>query len=166
MIESFAPVLAAWPRDRQAAGMGRRAHPAGVAHRVVGRESLVLVCARDHPLARRRPPALARLLEYDWVLPPEGSYTRLAVDQLFLRAGLHGPRAAVTSMSFHTNLRLVAGSALLAVAPRAPAVALRDALQLALIPIDWQHEDTALVLVWREASLVNPALVALLGCFP
>lgn len=143
----------------------RQRLPDGVAHRVVGRESLVLVCAREHPLARRRKPGLAQLLEYDWVLPPEGSYTRLAVDQLFLRAGLRGPRAAVTSMSFHTNLRLVAGSGLLAVAPRAPAVAMRDALGLALVPIDWLHEDTALVLVWREASLANPALGALLDCF-
>ena len=139
--------------------------PAGVAHRIVGRESLVLASGRGHPLARRRKPPLAALLDYDWVLPPEGSYTRLAVDQLFLRAGLRGPRAAITSMSFHTNLRLVAGGELLAVAPRAPAVALRDALALTLFPLDGRGEDTALVLAWREANLGNPALVTLLGCF-
>ncbi len=143
----------------------RQRLPEGVAHRNVGRESLVLACGRGHPLARRRKPALAELLDYDWVLPPEGSYTRLAVEQLFLRAGLRGPRAAVVSMSFHTNLRLVAGGDLLAVAPRAPAVALRDALKLSLFPMDWPGEDTALVLVWREANLGNPALVALLDCF-
>ena len=65
--------------------------PEGVAHRTVGHESLVLVCGRRHPLARRRKPALALLREYDWVLPPEGSYTRLAIEQLFMRAGLKGP---------------------------------------------------------------------------
>lgn len=144
----------------------RQRLPSGVAHRIVGRESLVLVCGRGHPLAGRRQVRLAQLLAYDWVLPPEGSYTRLAIDQKFLRAGLRGPRAAVTSMSFHTNLRLVAGSELLAVAPRAPAVAMRAALGLTLFPMDWLHEDTALVLVWREASLANPALGALLECFP
>lgn len=139
--------------------------PQGVAHRAVGRETLVLVCGRNHPLARRRKPALAELGQYDWVLPPEGSYTRLAVEQLFLRAGLRMPRAAVTSMSFHTNLRLVAEGDLLAVAPRSPAHAMREALQLSLLPLDWGREEAAITLVWREASLANPALVALLDCF-
>ena len=30
---------------------------------------------------------------------------------------------------------------------------------------DWRREDTAVTLVWREASLGNSALVALLECF-
>jgi molybdate transport repressor ModE-like protein len=139
--------------------------PKGVAHRTVGHDTLVLVCGRKHPLARRRKPALELLSRYDWVLPPEGSYTRLSVEQLFLRAGLKGPRAAITSMSFHANLRLVAEGSLLAVAPRAAALAVRDVLDLVLFPIDWGRDDTALTLIWREASLGNPALVALLECF-
>ena len=139
--------------------------PAGLAHRTVGHEGLVLVCGRRHPIARRRKPALARLLEYDWVLPPEGSYTRLTIEQQFLRAGLRAPRAAITSMNFYTNLRLVADGSLLAVAPRSAALAMREALDLVLFPIDWGREDTAVTLIWREASLANPALVALLECF-
>ena len=139
--------------------------PAGIAHRTVGQESLVLVCGRRHPIARRRKPAPAQLREHDWVLPPEGSYTRLSIDQLFLRAGLTGPRAAITSMNFHTNLRLVADGTLLAVAPRSAALAMREALGLVIYPLDWGREDAAVTLVWREASLGNPALVALLECF-
>ena len=139
--------------------------PAGVLHRNVGEESLVLVCGRAHPLARRRAPSLAALREHDWVLPPEGSYTRLTIDQAFLRAGLPGPRAAITSMNFHTNLRLVADGSLLAVAPRAAALAMRKTLDLAIFPIHWGREDPAITLVWRKASLGNPALVALLECF-
>jgi DNA-binding transcriptional LysR family regulator len=139
--------------------------PAGVAHRTVGQESLVLVCGRRHPIARKRKPALALLRQYDWVLPPEGSYTRLQIEQLFLRAGLKGPRPAITSMSFHANLRLAAEGSLLAVSPRAAALAVREVLDLVLFPMDWGREDTAVTLVWREASLGNPALVALLECF-
>jgi DNA-binding transcriptional LysR family regulator len=138
--------------------------PAGVAHRTVGHESLVLVCSRRHPLANRRKPAPELLCQYDWVLPPEGSYTRLAIEQLFLRAGLRGPRAAITSMNFHANLRLAADGGLLAVAPRSAARAVREVLDLVLFPIDWSRDDTV-TLVWREASLSNPALVALLECF-
>jgi len=55
--------------------------PPGIAHRTVGQESLVLVCGRRHPIARRRRPAPAELRQHDWVLPPEGSYTRFAIEQ-------------------------------------------------------------------------------------
>ncbi len=75
------------------------------------------------------------------------------------------PRAAMTSMNFHTNLRLAAEMGLLAVAPRSPAAAMRHALKLTLIPLDWGSEESPITLVWREASLTNPALVALLECF-
>ena len=139
--------------------------PEGIAHRTVGHETLVMVCGRAHPIARRRKPSLAVLREYDWVLPPEGSYTRLSIEQLFLRAGLNCPPAAVTSMSFHANLRLAAEGSLLAMAPRSAALALRDVLGLVLFPMDWGREDTAVTLVWREASLGNLALVAVLECF-
>jgi len=139
--------------------------PAGVEHRTVAQESLVLVCGRGHPIARRRKPALALLREYDWVLPPEGSYTRLTIEQCFMRAGLKGPRAAVTSMSFHANLRLAAEGTLLAAAPRSAALAVREVLDLSLFTIDWGREDADVTLVWREASLGNPALVAFLECF-
>jgi DNA-binding transcriptional LysR family regulator len=139
--------------------------PEGVAHRTVGHDSLVLVCGRGHPVARRRRPSLALLREHEWVLPPEGSYTRLAIEQLFVRAGLKGPRPAITSMSFHANLRLAAEGSLLAVVPRSAALAVRDVLGLALFPMDWGQEDTPLILAWREAGCGNPALVALLECF-
>ena len=143
----------------------RQRLPAGVAHRTVGHDSLVLVCGRAHPLARRRKPAVAVLGGYDWVLPPEGSYTRLAIEQLFLRAGLRGPRGVIISMDFHANLRLASEGSLLAVAPRSAARAMRDVLDLVLFPMDWGRDDPAVTLVWREASLGNPALVALLECF-
>ena len=112
-----------------------------------------------------RKPTPAQMREHDWVLPPEGSYTRLAIEQLFLRAGLKAPRAAITSMNFYANLHLVAGGSLLAVAPRAAALSMRKELDLVLFAIDWGREDAAVTLVWREAALVNPALVALLECF-
>jgi hypothetical protein len=77
-----------------AAGAERASAPArGVAHRTIGQESLVLVCAatiRSRAGASRRSHAAA---SYDWVLPPEGSYTRLTIEQLFMRAGLEQPRA-------------------------------------------------------------------------
>lgn len=139
--------------------------PEGIAHRTVGHESMVLVCGRNHPVAHRRRPSPALLRAYDWILQPEGSNTRLAVDRMFLRAGLSTPEPAIVSMSFHANLRLVAGGTLLAVAPRAAAMAMREVLDLVLIPIEWSRSDAAVTLAWREDNLGNPALAAWLECF-
>ncbi len=139
--------------------------PEGVLHRTVGQESLVLVCGRKHRVARQRKPRLAVLRQYPWVLPPEGSYTRLTIDQAFMRAGVASPSAALTSMSFHANLRLVADGDLLAVAPRSAARAEKKALDLVLFELDWARDDTAITLVWREASTANAALLAFLDCF-
>jgi DNA-binding transcriptional LysR family regulator len=139
--------------------------PPGVAHRTVGEDSLVMVCGHAHPIAGRRRPPLAALREYAWVLPPEGSYTRLIVDQMFMRAGLAGPHVAIASMSFHTNLRLAADGELLAVAPRSAARAVQKALGLSLFTMDWGREVPSITLAWREANLVNPALVGFLACF-
>lgn len=139
--------------------------PEGVAHRAVGFEPMVLVCGRGHPVAAQPHPALADLLNHDWVLPHEGSYGRLMVEQLFLRAGLRGPRVAVTSANFHSNLRLASGGSLIAIAPRSAALAVQAVLDLVVVPLDWGQQNTQLSLVWRQANLGNPALSAFLECF-
>jgi molybdate transport repressor ModE-like protein len=139
--------------------------PHGVAHRTVGHETMVVVCSRTHPLARRRKPDLAVLREHPWVLPPEGSYTRMGIDAMFMRAGLQTPRPSVTSISFHTNLRLAAQAGLLAMAPRAAAQAMAQVLRLVLLPVPMALQDRDIVLAWRSASAQDPALAALIGSF-
>ncbi|MBS0320694.1 MAG: LysR family transcriptional regulator [Proteobacteria bacterium] len=138
--------------------------PADVVFRTISHESLALVCSRRHPVARQRKPSLALLREQAWVLPPEGSYTRLEIERLFMRAGLQPPAAAITSMNFHSNLRLAASGDLLATAPRAAALSVCPMLDLVVLPVDWGREDTGITLAWREASLGNEALAALLEC--
>jgi DNA-binding transcriptional LysR family regulator len=136
--------------------------PAGVVHRTVGHESLALVGSRAHPLARKRRRVLADLLACDWVLPPVGSFTRLAFDQLFVRAGLKPPRAAITSISFHTNLRLAAQGGLLAVAP---VSAIQGAsLDLQVLHAGWGRQDTGIVLACRESALASPGMPVLWDC--
>lgn len=143
----------------------RQRLPEGVAHRTVGHDSLVVVCAQGHPLARKRKVTVAQLSAHDWIVPPEGSYTRRALEQLFLREGRNGPPGVIVSMDFNANLRLAAEGTLLAAVPRSAALAARASLDLVVLPIDWGRTDTAITLVWREASLTNPALVTLLECF-
>ncbi len=143
----------------------QQALPQGIAHRSIGRETLVLCAARAHPAVRPRRVDLARLRQHPWVLPPAGSYTRLAIDAMFLRAGLETPRPAITSVNFHANMRLVAEGELLCVAPRAAARAAAPVVGLALRVLPWGPQDADIVLAWREASAAHPALEALRGCF-
>lgn len=143
----------------------RPALPHGVAHRTVGQETMVVVCSRAHPLARQRKPGLASLRQHPWVLPPTGSYTRMAIDAMFMRAGLETPQPSVTSISFHTNLRMAAQAGLLAMAPRAAAQAVAGVLDLVLLPVPMAQQDRDIVLAWRAASADGPSLAALIDSF-
>lgn len=139
--------------------------PEGMFHETVGHETLVLVCAASDPLARRRKPALGQLQRASWVLPPIGTFTRMAFDQLFVRAGLAPPAPVITSASFHANLRLAAGGGLLALAPRSAVMDVAAALGLKTITQAWSEEGTEIVLACRTASLDNPGVSALRQSF-
>lgn len=143
--------------------MEGQALPAGVRCVSIGHESLVLVARTGHPALRRRAaaPTLAELARLDWVLPPQGSLTRLVFDGLFTRAGLAPPDATVTSISFHTNLHLAAASDLLAVAPESAVQCYAGTLRLKRIAAPWAGQVDDIVLAWRESGAELPALVAL-----
>lgn len=80
-------------------------------------ESLAIACALHHPLARRRELALSTLREQAWILPPRGTHTRGVFEQPFLDRGQLPPRPHIESISFHSNLSMVAKSQFLTVAP-------------------------------------------------
>jgi DNA-binding transcriptional LysR family regulator len=74
----------------------------------------------------------------------------MAIDQLFLRAGLRGPAPAITSLNFHANLRLAAQGGLLAVAPRSVFKTVASVLERLPIPVDWVTRTAASC--WPGAS--------------
>ena len=145
---------------------------AGLAHEVVAQERMVLVAGRDHPVARaaalRKRPAVAllkTLQAHAWVLPPFGAATRTLLDQLFLSAGLAAPEAAVTSMSFHTNLQLAAQCGLLAVVPESAFQSYALALPVVKLAAPWGPAGGGIVLAWRASSADDPAIATLRGSF-
>ncbi len=144
-----------------------RALPAGVVYRTVseGGAPLVFVAGQAHRLASRRPASLALLASQAWVLPPPGAFTRVVFDQMFVRAGLKPPVAAISSFSFYSNLQLAAAGDLLTVAPEPAVRMFARALKLQIIPADWGAQDSGIVLAFRESSLGNPAVAALQDSF-
>jgi len=139
--------------------------PPGIVHWPVGQERLVLCCARGQPMANKRGVTLAMLREQDWVAPPEGSYTRLLFDQLFVRAGLVPPVPAVTSLSFHSSLQLAAKADMLAVVPESAARRYAKALDLKVLAVPWVQGDASVILACRESGLANPAVAGLRASF-
>lgn len=80
-------------------------------------EHLAIACAPEHPLAKRRGLTLSALHEHAWILPPRGTHTRVVFEQPFLDSGQLPPTPYIESISFHSNLSMVATSHFLTVAP-------------------------------------------------
>ena len=80
-------------------------------------EALVIVAGKDHPLARRRQVTLEQARDEDWVLMPQGSANRRAVEERFQGAGLAPPAARIETESFHIALALASATRLLTAVP-------------------------------------------------
>lgn len=71
-------------------------------------DEIVHICVHpDHALAKKNHVTLKELLEWDWILPPESTYLRSELDNLFYKNGLAPPQAHVKSVSLLTNKVLV-----------------------------------------------------------
>ncbi|MBO9376750.1 LysR family transcriptional regulator [Sphingomonas histidinilytica] len=82
------------------------------------RDAFAVVSRRGHPLAGRAGVPLHELLGFDWILPPPETTLRRQFEALFHDAGLNSPPAAIESISFLTNHRLLLDSDMLGVWPR------------------------------------------------
>ncbi|MBU4612243.1 LysR family transcriptional regulator [Achromobacter sp. GG226] len=80
-------------------------------------EQLAVAAAIDHPLAKAGALDTAALLAADWIVAPAGTRIRQLFDQRFHQAGVMPPTPRIESFSLHTNLCVVADSALLTIAP-------------------------------------------------
>ncbi|KQV17314.1 transcriptional regulator [Rhizobium sp. Root1203] len=83
----------------------------------LGHDPLKLVVGRGHPLAERTYVPIEDLAGYDWVLEPEGSYLRRAIDEF---ATLHNiPRGNIISTpSLLLMIALVMGSGMIGIFAR------------------------------------------------
>lgn len=62
-------------------------------------DSLSLLCAPNHPLARKTPSSIAELAAFPWAVPPQGTPTRARFDALFQEAGLAVPASLIETGS-------------------------------------------------------------------
>ena len=128
----------------------------------VGKEKMVLACARNHPLAKRRvSPAV--LAACDWAMPPPDALAVLMLNEWFAQAGVRPPVPQVICGSSYASLQVVARSDLLTIVPESAALALQASLKLKLVPCGQGYLD--IVFACRSSSLQNPAIRELRACF-
>jgi DNA-binding transcriptional LysR family regulator len=89
--------------------------------RMIGPEPMSLVVRTNHPLLRNPPQSVDTLMDYDWVLPGEGTMLRTTLETELTRRGLPLPRKVLNTSSF--LLTLVTVRQTNAIAPVATSVA-------------------------------------------
>jgi DNA-binding transcriptional LysR family regulator len=121
-------------------------------------EALVVVARNGHPLARKLPLDFGAMLDYAWVLQPQGSPMRAVIEREF-RAHHHPlPQGLIETGSIPTTINLITRSDLLAVIPQ--AVAQRDAKHgvLCVLPYEFgQKLESYGSLVPKDRPLSRPA---------
>lgn len=121
--------------------VGRLAPVAGVdcVFRRIDDEALAVIAANQHPLARRRKLPFEALLDYSWVLQPQGSPMRDLVDNEFRHQHAASPRGLIETGSILTTINLVRSSQMLGVIPEAVARGHADHGMVITLPYRFRH---------------------------
>jgi DNA-binding transcriptional LysR family regulator len=121
-------------------------------------EALAVIARNDHPLARRQVVDFDAMLQYSWVLHPQGSPMRGVIEQEFRSHHRALPQGLIETGSIPTSINLITRSDLLAVIPK--AVAQRDAKHgvLRVLPYKFgQKLESYGSLVPKDRPLSTPA---------
>lgn len=130
----------------------------------VGPEPISLIVRRDHPLLRRPGVAMERLMEFDWVMPLEGSLLRTTVENMLLARGLRLPGKVLSTSSFLMTLVTITQTN--AIAPIATAVARFFAAEegigaIAELPVEIPLDVRPYALITMAGSELTPAARAI-----
>jgi DNA-binding transcriptional LysR family regulator len=137
--------------------------PEGLSFTKIGKEKMVLACARTHPAASLRRVDANALASYNWAMPPTDALAVLMLNEWFSQAGVRAPTPMVTCGSFYASLQTVARSDLITIVPESAALSLKTSLNLKIIP--WNQGYLDIVFACRAASLKNPAIDVMRSCF-
>jgi DNA-binding transcriptional LysR family regulator len=141
-----------------------RALASGLPHRRLFEDRHQVVCAVNHPLARRRRVSWRDASRYPWLMPPAGTPLHEALSATFSAAGVPLPPVLLTSTSMGANARLLQDSDALGV--QSGAVAAESVAQglVATLPLRLVHDTGDVGLVWRDA-VPGPVMSAVLQAF-
>lgn len=126
--------------------------------RPIGEESLSVIAAVDHPLARRKRVDFLAMQAYPWVLQPHGSPMRDVMEQEFRAHECEIPQGLVESSSILTTTNLAMKSTMLGVIPESVANRYARHGLLAILRYEIRSSLTAFgSIVPRDRPLSVPA---------
>jgi DNA-binding transcriptional LysR family regulator len=127
--------------------------------RAIGEETISVVAACTHPLARRSTKkrlSFAALLAYPWILQPRGSPSRTMVEQEFLSHHVPLPRGLIETTSILIASNLIASSEMVAAMPLTIASQYEKHGLLRILPYTFTHTLTPWGSLVHRDRAINP----------
>ncbi len=130
---------------------------------VLYHEEVVIVCRRQHPLARAASVAFDKLAQCDWILPPRQTTLRRQIDKEFFDRGLHSPSNPVECVSFLTNRSLLLATDMIGVFPVHVVQNEIANGELAVIKCKLNISESPVGISYRREDALSPAATAFLA---
>jgi DNA-binding transcriptional LysR family regulator len=140
--------------------IGRKVPVAGVpcTFKPIEDEALAVIAGNEHPLAKRRTVDFNALLDYPWILQPQGSPMRDLVEREFRLHHAELPPGLIETGSILTTINLVRSAPMLGIIPLAVAEAQAQHGMLTVLRYKFRHNLEAYgSLVPRDRPLSAPA---------
>lgn len=127
------------------------------------RDPIHMVARPGHPLLSRTPLGWNDLRDYRWIVWPQGTPVRTALEKALADAGQAIPRDAVETNSVTSNLTLLNNSDMIGVASHRAALRLAQMNTLRVLPIGLSGFG-AVALYWRRESFRPQAVQVAMDC--
>jgi len=145
--------------------IGRLPKESGPTHqecvfRPIGEEEVSIVASPEHPLvdlSRNAPVPFESLMEYPWILQPQGSPSREVIEQEFVSHHAAMPTGFIETSSLLFTSTLLRRGDMLAVAPRSIAVQYEENGSLSIIPYAFTHRLSAWGSIIHRDRHTSPA---------
>jgi DNA-binding transcriptional LysR family regulator len=126
-------------------------------------DPIQLVARPRHPLFSRQQLTWADLQQYRWIVWPQGTPVRTALDRALAEAGESLPRDAVETNSVTSNLTLLNNSDMIGVASHRAALRLSQMNTLRILPVRLSGFG-GVALYWRQESFRAQAVQVAMDC--
>jgi len=137
-------------------------HREDLSQELLYREEIVIVCGKDHPLARPAHVDFGELSGRNWILPPVQTTLRRQIDKEFFDRGYPPPSNAVECVSFLTNRALLASTDMLGILPYHVVEHEIDQGLLATVSCPLNISNGPVGVSYRSLDLLSPAALQFL----
>jgi DNA-binding transcriptional LysR family regulator len=126
--------------------------------------AVVLVVARQHPLARKKKLKWADLSDYPWVLPPVGSLQREPLENALQQNGCSLPADSIETLSLHVLTAYLQSARAIGSLSRVAAHHYIKTGVLTQLPLPLPDPQRPIGAMWSRHKPVSPAVQAFTEC--